>query len=91
MEISIIKKQDIEKDIDKYQNKFFAYEDSTTKITPFSGSFAVIIGPEGGFSKEENDYFSSFTKNVSLSKTILRAEVACIVAVSSLKAVNCEG
>ena len=91
MEISIIDKTKIEQDIQNYDNKFFAYEDSTTKIEPFSGSFAVIIGPEGGFSQEENQYFSKFTKNISLSKTILRAEVACVAAVSSLKAVNNEG
>ena len=88
MKVSIIKKLDIEKDIAKYQNRFFAYEDSTNKIPAFKGSFATIIGPEGGFSKEENAHFSSFCNNVSLSKTILRAEVACVVAVSSLKAVQ---
>ncbi|MGN0788066.1 MAG: RsmE family RNA methyltransferase [Candidatus Onthoplasma sp.] len=88
MEISIIEKNEIEKDIKKFENKFFAFEDSTGKIQPFKGDFAVIIGPEGGFSEKENEYFSSFAKNVSLSKTILRAEVACVVAVSSLKAVN---
>lgn len=91
MDISIINKKDIEKDISKYKNKFFAYENSTNRLKPFSGDFAVIIGPEGGFSVDENAYFSSFASNVSLSKTILRAEVACTVAVSALKAVNCEG
>jgi len=88
MKVSIIKKQDIEKDIIQYKNKFFAYEDSTGKVESFSGNFAVIIGPEGGFSAKENEHFSRFCKNVSLSKTILRAEVACVVAVSTLKAVS---
>ena len=91
MDICLIDKSKIEQDILKYENRFFAYEDSTTKIQPFNGNFAVIIGPEGGFSEEENKWFSSFAKNVSLSKTILRAEVACTVAVSTLKAVNNEG
>ncbi len=90
MDISIINKKDIEKDISKYKNKFFAYENSNNKLTSFSGDFAVIIGPEGGFSSEENAYFSKLANNISLSKTILRAEVACTVAVSALKAVNCE-
>ena len=90
MEISIIEKSKIKQDIAKYANKFFAYEDSTTKVQPFTGDFAVIIGPEGGFSKDENEYFSSFCKNISLSKTILRAEVACTVSVATLKAVNYE-
>ena len=88
MDVSIIKKEEIEKDILKYQNRFFAYEDSKNKLQPFSGDFALIIGPEGGFSVKENEYFSSFAKNISLGKTILRAEVACVAAVASLKAVN---
>ena len=54
----------------------------------FSGDFAVVVGPEGGFSDDENEYFSSFAKNISLSKTILRAEVACVTSVSMLKAVS---
>lgn len=90
MKVSIIEKSKIEQDIQTYKNKFFAYEDSSEKIGTFAGDFAVIIGPEGGFSAEENKWFSSFAKNVSLSKTILRAEVACVVAVSALKAVNNE-
>ena len=90
MDISLINKKDIENDISAYQNKFFAYEDSTGKIKPFSGNFAVIIGPEGGFSNAEVEHFSKFCNNVSLGKTILRAEVASVVAVSTLKAVNYE-
>lgn len=90
MDVSIISKKDIEKDISQYKNKFFAYEDSTGKITNFNGDFAVIIGPEGGFSSAEVDYFSGFAQNVSLGKTILRAEVATVVAIATLKAVNYE-
>lgn len=88
MQISIIDKKDIQEDVKKYQNCFFAYEDSTNNIDRFLGDFAVIIGPEGGFSSSENEYFSAFAKNVSLSKTILRAEVACVVSVAMLKAVS---
>ena len=87
MKISIINKKDIEQDC-KGLTCFFAYEDSNNKIEKFSGDFAVIIGPEGGFSDTENKYFSSFAKNISLSKTILRAEVACVASVSMLKAVQ---
>lgn len=87
MQISIINKKDIENDC-KGTTAFFAYENSNNKIEKFSGDFAVIIGPEGGFSESENQYFSSFAKNISLSKTILRAEVACVASVSMLKAVN---
>lgn len=88
MKVSIIKKADIQKDISSFKNKFFAYENSTTPLSKFSGDFAVIIGPEGGFSEKENEYFSSFANNISLGKTILRAEVASVVAVSMLKAVS---
>ena len=87
MNISIIDKKQIQNDINNNENVFFAYENSTNQIEKFAGDFAVIIGPEGGFSQAENEYFSSFAKNISLSKTILRAEVACVVAVSSLKVV----
>ena len=90
MQISIINKKDVEKDCKGLQ-AFFAYEDSNNKIENFSGDFAVIVGPEGGFSDAENEYFSSFAKNISLSKTILRAEVACVASVSMLKAVNYAG
>ena len=88
MKVSIIKKADIEEDIKQYKNAFFAYENSTNKLSQFEGDFAVIIGPEGGFSEAENKHFSTFANNVSLGNTILRAEVACVVAVSSLKAVR---
>ena len=58
---------------------------------PFSGNFGIVIGPEGGFSKQEVDYFSSFATTISLGKTILRAEVACVASVAALKAVSYEG
>jgi len=87
MQISIINKKDIEKDC-LNTNTFFAYENSNNKIEKFNGDFSVIIGPEGGFSASENEYFSKFAKNISLSKTILRAEVACVASVSMLKAVT---
>ena len=90
MQISIINKKDIKKDCAN-TTVFFAYENSNNKIENFSGDFAVIIGPEGGFSQVENEYFSAFAKNISLSKTILRAEVACVASVSMLKAVQNEG
>jgi 16S rRNA (uracil1498-N3)-methyltransferase len=90
MQISIINKKDIETDVKSIPNVFFAYENSNQKIQSFSGDFAVIIGPEGGFSDAENEWFSSFARNVSLSNTILRAEVACVASVSALKAVRNE-
>ncbi len=88
MKVELIDKTDIKDDAKNYDNCFFAYENATDKIENFIGNFAVVIGPEGGFSKDEVKYFSSFCKTISLSKTILRAEVACVNAVSALKAVN---
>ncbi len=87
MQISTIKKADIKKDCAK-TTTFFAYENATQKPTTFSGDFAIIIGPEGGFSPAEVEYFSGFAKQISLGKTIMRAPVACVSAVSTLKAVN---
>ena len=87
MNIEIIDKSKIEGDT-KDKLCFFAYEDAEEKRSKFDGDFSVIIGPEGGFTIEEEKYFSSFAKTISLSKTILRAEVACVSAVSALKAVN---
>ena len=87
MQISILNKKEIEKDC-KNMPTYFAYENSHNKITKSNGNFAVIIGPEGGFSEDENKYFSSFANNISLGNTILRAEVACVASVSMLKAVN---
>lgn len=86
MKIEIVNKAQIAKENNK--NIFFAYENSTGKIDNFTGDFALIIGPEGGFSADEVEYFSSFAKNVSLGDTILRAHVACVAGVSMLKAVS---
>ncbi len=89
MQIDIIDKLDIEKEKSNYDRIFFAYENATDELKAFNAnSYAVIIGAEGGFSKKEAEYFSSFATPISLSKTILRAEVACVSAVSSLKAVE---
>ncbi len=88
MRVSIINKADIKKDIGTNKNVFFASVNADTKPTAFSGDFSVIIGAEGGFSPEEIEYFSSFSHTISLGKTVLRARVASISAVSILKAVN---
>lgn len=45
----------------------------------------VIIGPEGGFSKEEFDFFTSNNiPKVTLGEMILRAETAVIVALGNI-------
>ncbi len=87
MKVGIINKADIKKDCAKITT-FFAYENASEPPTSFSGDFAIIIGAEGGFSPDEVQYFSGFAKQVSLGKTIMRAPVACVSAVSSLKILN---
>ncbi len=88
MRVSIIDKNAIKIDLKNFSNCFFAYENSNEKIKSFAGDFSLIIGPEGGFSPDEVKYFSSFATEISLGKTILRAEVAVVSSVSALKAVS---
>lgn len=72
-------------------NKFIAYEDAALKGDKFKicednlKDIVVLIGPEGGFSKQEVDFFiKNNFKVVSLGKRILRAETACIYSLSVL-------
>lgn len=52
-------------------------------------SITVIIGPEGGFSQQEREYFHSLNfVSVSLSSSILRAETAAISTLSIINIVN---
>jgi 16S rRNA (uracil1498-N3)-methyltransferase len=45
----------------------------------------VITGPEGGFSKKENELFDKYkVPKISLGKLILKAETAVIAALSSI-------
>lgn len=65
-----------------YQNKFFACEfaGEGEKINSLNGSTAVVVGSEGGFSKEEYALSVSLGyKTLYLGKRILRAETAGIV------------
>jgi 16S rRNA (uracil1498-N3)-methyltransferase len=69
-----------------YENKLFACEfatESKCDISTLQGSVAIVIGSEGGFSREEevlaNDKgFAS----VTLGKRILRAETAAVALTS---------
>lgn len=55
-----------------------------------SNKAAVLVGPEGGFSKEEAEKLRrlSFVKSVSLGKRILRAETAAIAALACWQAIS---
>ena len=71
---------------DGYENKLFACEfatESKCDVANLQGSVAIVIGSEGGFSREEevlaNDKgFAS----VTLGKRILRAETAAVALTS---------
>ncbi len=52
---------------------------STNKI-------AILVGPEGGFSTEEKQILSSFSP-ISMGQRILRAETACVAAISCYQAI----
>ena len=50
----------------------------------------VIVGPEGGWSKDEIDFFNDceWLKKVSLGSNVLRAETAAILAVGACSSAN---
>ncbi|MCR5194236.1 MAG: 16S rRNA (uracil(1498)-N(3))-methyltransferase [Alphaproteobacteria bacterium] len=66
-----------------FADERFAYGKEHTDIP--SGIKSVFIGPEGGFSDTE---FAAFDRasscGISLGKTILRAEVAAVVAIGKI-------
>lgn len=73
--------------IKAYDNVLFMYEKGGGKfsdgIAKKGGSTAVIIGSEGGFGDgEAARLISQGVKPISLGKRILRAETACITAVT---------
>ena len=72
---------------------FVAYEDLNNpsdfvKEIKTNKNINLIIGPEGGFSKDEIDYLNeNGFKSVRLGKRILRAETASMYALSCVSAV----
>lgn len=79
-------------DIDKYleERNYVAYELEAGKTSPLfedlsldNKSTSIIVGPEGGFEKEEVELLTQKGfKVVSLGKRILRCETAAIYALS---------
>ena len=73
-------------------NKFVAYEKEQGNTDSFykdlmqidlDSSIGIMVGPEGGFEKEEVEYLNSIGfKNASLGNRILRTETAAIYAMS---------
>ncbi len=71
---------------DGYKNKLFACEfatESKCDVANLQGSTAIVIGSEGGFSREEEEYASrKGFASVTLGKRILRAETAAVALTS---------
>lgn len=65
----------------KYEFKSFLKHN---KFKP-NDKILVIIGPEGGFSKKEFDFFKEKNLNtISLGELILKADTACITAIGNI-------
>ena len=71
---------------ENHENLPMIYEALSNKITQYK-KWAVIIGPEGGFSDEEIEKITSLpsTISVSLGGRILRSDTATTVAIFSLQ------
>lgn len=74
--------------INEYKDKIELYAclpgggDAPARIAPKTG---LIVGPEGGFSEDEQKMFSDLgLKTLDLGEFTLRAETAAIVAASKL-------
>ena len=63
---------------------YFCNERGGEQFAPISGPAAVLIGPEGGFTDEENAsiWAHSAAKAVSLGPRILRSDTAAVAALS---------
>lgn len=71
---------------DGYKNKLFACEfatESKANVEKLDGSTAIVIGSEGGFSREEETLAEGLGyASVTLGKRILRAETAAVALTS---------
>ena len=78
--------EDAVKSADGYQSKLFAcefIEESEAALSEIQKSAALIVGSEGGFTKEEFEYArKQGFQGVTLGKRILRAETAAIAFLS---------
>ncbi len=74
------------KSAEGYANKIFACEfaeRSDADVSQIQGSTALVVGSEGGFSKEESELAQSLGfSRITLGKRILRAETAAIALLS---------
>ena len=67
-----------------YENNqnVYSFKDNLNDIDKYD-NIAIVIGPEGGFEKDEVDYLEKIGfKSISLGKRILRSETAAMYALS---------
>ena len=68
-----------------FADERFAYDDKAHKKIPTNAN-AILVGPEGGFSDSEFAALDGAgAVPVSLGKTILRAEVAAVIAIEKIR------
>ena len=72
--------------VSEYKNKVFACEfatESRCDLGNLQGATALVVGSEGGFSREEEEKAAALGfSSVTLGKRILRAETAAVALVS---------
>ena len=72
--------------VNGYENKLFACEfatESQKDLSALKGNTAIVIGSEGGFSREEEEQANGLGfSSVTLGKRILRAETAAVALTS---------
>lgn len=79
----IFEPETLENSIKDFDGEIFAldFEKDSIKNIIFSRKVGVLIGPEGGWSDKERDFFrEKGIKTISLGLPVLRAETASIVA-----------
>ena len=75
------------KALEEYQDKLPLYicQQGRAEASDLPDRLGVIIGPEGGWSNEELEFFANKKyEHISLSEFTLRAETAALIAVSKL-------
>ena len=65
-------------------NLFYAQQSSDESSILIDDQAGVFVGPEGGWTDSELEMLNNNVKPLNLSDHVLRAETACIVAVSRL-------
>jgi len=76
----------LEDAIEKYNNIFICDETLKKNLHPIPTlkEYTIVIGTEGGFSKNELSYLKKYNR-ISLGETILRCDTAAVAAISCIK------